>query len=63
MFAALTYESTSLVLEGIKKNGPTSEGIKKFLDEVKDFDGITGKLSFNEDQRRAAGRHRRRLSL
>jgi branched-chain amino acid transport system substrate-binding protein len=49
MFAALTYESTSLVLEGIKQNGPTSEGIKKFLDEVKDFDGITGKLSFNEE--------------
>jgi branched-chain amino acid transport system substrate-binding protein len=49
MFAALTYESTSLVLEGIKQNGPTSEGIKKFLDGVKDFDGITGKLSFNEE--------------
>jgi branched-chain amino acid transport system substrate-binding protein len=48
MFAALLYDATSLVLEGIKQNGPTSEGIKKFLNEVKDFDGVTGKLSFNK---------------
>jgi branched-chain amino acid transport system substrate-binding protein len=46
MFAALHYDAASLILEGMKKNGPTSEGIKKFLDEVKDFDGVTGKLSF-----------------
>lgn len=48
MFAALTYDSAGMILEGIKKNGPTSEGIKKFLDE-KDFDGVTGKLSFNKE--------------
>ena len=48
MFAALLYDATSLALEGMKKNGPTSEGIKKFLNEVKDFDGVTGKLSFNK---------------
>ncbi len=48
MFAALTYDATSLILEGIRKNGPTSEAIKKFLDEVKDFDGVTGKLSFDQ---------------
>ena len=49
MFAALLYDATDLVLQGMKKNGPTSEGIKKYLDEVKDFDGVTGKLSFNKD--------------
>jgi branched-chain amino acid transport system substrate-binding protein len=48
MFAALCYDSASLILEGIKKNGPTSEGVKKFLDTVKDFDGVTGKLSFDD---------------
>ncbi len=48
MFAALLYDATSLALEGMKKNGPTSEGIKKFLTELKDFDGVTGKLSFNK---------------
>ena len=49
MFAALLYDATSLALEGMKKNAPTSEGIKKFLNEVKDFDGVTGKLSFNKE--------------
>jgi branched-chain amino acid transport system substrate-binding protein len=49
MFAALTYDSTGMILEGIKQNGPTSEGIKKFLDEMKDYDGVTGKLSFNKE--------------
>ena len=33
----------------MKKNGPTADGIKKFLDEMKDFDGVTGKLSFNKE--------------
>lgn len=49
MFAALTFDATSMVLEGMKKNGPTSEGIKKFLDDLKDFDGVTGKLSMNKE--------------
>ncbi|MDP3181192.1 MAG: ABC transporter substrate-binding protein [Desulfobaccales bacterium] len=48
MFAALSFDAASMILEGMKKNGPTAEGIKKFLDEVKDFDGITGKLSFDK---------------
>ncbi len=49
MFAALHYDAASVILEGMKKNGPTSEGIRKFLKEVKDFDGVTGKLSFDEN--------------
>ena len=49
MFAALHYDATAMLLEGMKKNGPTAEGIKKFLDEMKDFDGVTGKLSFNQN--------------
>jgi branched-chain amino acid transport system substrate-binding protein len=49
MFAALSYDAASMILEGMKQNGPTAEGIKKFLDTVKDFDGVTGKLSFNKD--------------
>jgi branched-chain amino acid transport system substrate-binding protein len=48
MFAALHYDAASMILEGMKKNGPTSEGIKKYLDDLKDFDGVTGKLSFNQ---------------
>ena len=49
MFAALSYDATSMILDGIKKDGPTSEGIKKYLDNVKDFDGVTGKLSFSKE--------------
>ncbi len=49
MFAALTYDMTNIVAEGMKKYGPTAEGVKKYLDEVKDFDGVTGKLSFNPE--------------
>ena len=43
MFAALHYDAASMLLAGMKKNGPTSEGILKFINEVKDFDGVTGK--------------------
>jgi branched-chain amino acid transport system substrate-binding protein len=49
MFAALSYDAASMILEGMKKNGPTAEGIKKYLDTMKDFDGVTGKLSFNKE--------------
>ncbi len=49
MFAALTYDMTNMVAEGMKKYGPTPDGIKKYLDEVKDYDGVTGKLAFNPE--------------
>jgi len=49
MFAALHYDAASMILAGMKKNGPTSEGIMKFINEVKDFDGVTGKLSFDQN--------------
>jgi branched-chain amino acid transport system substrate-binding protein len=49
MFAALSYDAASMILAGMKQNGPTSEGIKKYLDNVKDFDGVTGKLSFSKE--------------
>jgi branched-chain amino acid transport system substrate-binding protein len=49
MFAALSYDATSMILEAMKKDGPTADGIKKYLDNMKDYDGVTGKLSFNKD--------------
>ncbi len=49
MFAALSYDAASMILEGMKQNGPTADGIQKYLDNVKDFDGVTGKLSFNKE--------------
>jgi branched-chain amino acid transport system substrate-binding protein len=49
MFAALHYDAASMILDGMKKEGPTADGVKKFLDNVKDYDGVTGKLSFNKE--------------
>jgi branched-chain amino acid transport system substrate-binding protein len=49
MFAALSYDAASMILAGMKQNGPTADGIRKFLDGMKDFDGVTGKLSFSKE--------------
>jgi branched-chain amino acid transport system substrate-binding protein len=49
MFAALSYDAASMILDAMKKNGPTPDGIQKYLNTVKDFDGVTGKLSFNKE--------------
>jgi branched-chain amino acid transport system substrate-binding protein len=49
MFAALHYDAASMILAGMKANGPTSEGIMKYLKNVKDYDGVTGKLSFDKN--------------
>ncbi len=47
-FAALGYDAGRLMLEAIKKAGsPEPEKIRKALEEIKDFPGITGKLSFD----------------
>jgi len=48
MFAAITYDMARLVAKGIETKGNTPDGIRAYLDTVKDFDGVTGKLSFNK---------------
>ncbi len=45
-YAALAYDSAKLILEGMKQNGPTRDGITKYLNEVKDFPGVAGPISF-----------------
>ena len=49
MFAALTYDAMSLVAEAIAREGNSPDGIRNYLDTVKDFDGVTGKLSFDQN--------------
>ncbi|MBF0480133.1 MAG: ABC transporter substrate-binding protein [Desulfovibrionaceae bacterium] len=50
--AALTWDAINLLLTGIKNAGVTGdvakdrEAVKDALQKVKDFDGITGKMSF-----------------
>jgi len=46
-YAALAYDSAKLVLEAIKKEGATRQGIKTYLSSVKDFPGVAGPISFD----------------
>lgn len=47
-FAALAYDATRLVLEGMKQNGPTREGVRKYLEEVENFPGVAGPITFDD---------------
>lgn len=49
MFAAITYDMTRLVANAIKTKGNSPDAIRAYLDTVKDFDGVTGKLSFDKE--------------
>lgn len=48
-YSALAYDSAKLILEGIKQNGATREGITKYLNGVKDFPGVAGPISFENN--------------
>jgi branched-chain amino acid transport system substrate-binding protein len=47
MFAAITYDMTRMVAKAIAEKGDNPDGIRAFLDTTKNFDGVTGKLSFD----------------
>jgi len=52
-YAALAYDSAKLILEAMEQNGADREEIKKYLDSVKDFPGVAGPISFeNNDVKR-----------
>ncbi len=48
-YAALAYDSAKIILKGMEENGPTREGIKKYLDEVKEFPGVAGPITFKNN--------------
>ncbi|AMB95029.1 ABC transporter substrate-binding protein [Aerococcus urinae] len=49
-FAALAYDATNLIAQAMEKAGSTdSEAVQKALAETKDFQGVTGKFSFDKD--------------
>lgn len=45
-YSALAYDSAKIILEGMKQNGATRDGITKYLNEVKDFPGVAGPITF-----------------
>ena len=49
MFAALSYDMTRMAAEAIAKKGNDPDAVRAYLDTVKDFDGVTGKLSFDKN--------------
>ena len=49
MFAALSYDMTRMAADAIAKKGNEPDSIRAYLDTVKDFDGVTGKLSFDQN--------------
>ena len=49
MFAALGYDAARMVFEAIKNKGTESEQIREGLAEIKDFPGITGLTSIDEE--------------
>ena len=49
MFAAITYDMTRMVAEAIAKKGTDPDAIRSYLDTVKDYDGVTGRLSFDKN--------------
>lgn len=49
MFAAQAYDAARMVIEAIKSKGATSEEIREGIAATKDFPGITGKTSIDEE--------------
>ncbi|HHV79563.1 MAG TPA: branched-chain amino acid ABC transporter substrate-binding protein [Firmicutes bacterium] len=43
------YDATRMIIEALKKGGTTREAVKDYLTNLKDFDGVLGKLSFDKN--------------
>lgn len=46
-FAALAYDSARILMNAIRKNGGTREGIYQYLSELKDYPGVAGNVTFD----------------
>lgn len=46
--AATTYDMTTLVLMAIKEGARTTEDVRKYLLKIKDYDGFSNLINFNE---------------
>lgn len=47
-YAALAYDSAQILIEAIRKNGASREGIYTYLTTLKNFPGVTGNITFDE---------------
>jgi branched-chain amino acid transport system substrate-binding protein len=46
-FAALAYDATNMIIQGMKANGANRAGIQKYLESVQNFPGVAGPITFN----------------
>jgi branched-chain amino acid transport system substrate-binding protein len=49
-FAAVAYDSLGMMIEALKVSGPDRVKLRDALAEVKDYPGVTGKTTFNENR-------------
>ena len=50
LYAATFYDGIKLIAEAIKNGGYNSEGIRKALQEIKDYPGVSGLTTFDADR-------------
>lgn len=48
-YSALAYDSAKIIIEGMRQNGANRDGITKYINEVKDFPGVAGPISFENN--------------
>lgn len=49
MLSSQSFDATKVILEGLKKSGPDREKLAKAINETKDLEGTSGKISFGPD--------------
>ncbi len=47
-YAALAYDSAQLLIQAMKKNGASREGIYDYLSKVENYPGVTGRIMFDQ---------------
>ncbi len=49
-FAAVAYDSLGMMIEALKTSGPDRVKLRDSLVDIKDYNGVTGKTTFNENR-------------
>jgi branched-chain amino acid transport system substrate-binding protein len=49
MLSSQSYDAAMVILEALKKAGPDREKLAKAINETKDFEGTSGKITFGPD--------------
>jgi len=44
-----SYDATKMIIQALREKGTTREDVQAYLSDLKDFEGVLGKLSFDEN--------------